>query len=501
MFGIASQCSDMSEQKTSQTSSHAGSRATTNPNKPEHPATLHYAKSGKRVANERSGGVGKNSANYWIGRLFKPVNSDGAESPHFSMKVQYKGRRVAFTLGTSNKTAAAAKAASIYNHLLTHGVEGTLAKHRPQTAGDHIATIGEYLAAANAVMDVRDATFGAYGVNLRRIAGDILRSRTQRKDKVKAKRVAREKIEQASLSILTPEAVQKWRLAFVARVAGDARKARAARISANSIVRQARSLFAPKVVKFLKTLRLPDPLPFAGVEMFPRESMRYISKIDAGQILRKAHDELAEKAPEQFLAILLAAVVGLRRGEIDRLQWDHVDFGKKQIFVEDTEQGALKSSDSRGAVDIDETAIELLRGFKAKAKKAGSDFIIDAPQADEAEFSRPWGLRYRCSAVFEKVNAWLRVSGVDGNKPLHTLRKEAGSIIATQHGIFAAAQFLRHSDIKVTAEHYADKKTRTAIDLGKLLDVGADAPDNVVKISEDKPEAKKPQAKGKRATR
>jgi integrase len=424
------------------------------------------------------------------------------------MKVQFKGRRVAFTLGTSNKTAAAAKAATIYNDLLTLGVEGALAKHRPQIVTDQIATIGEYLAAAQAVMDVRESTFNVYSIALRRVAGDILRVRTERKAKprkggkpngeVKRLRSLREKIGAASLSIFTPEAVQQWRLAFLTRAGSDARKKRAARISANFVVRQARSLFAPRVVKFLKALRLPDPLPFAGVEMFPRESMRYISKIDAGEILRKAHDELADQAPAQFLIILLGIAAGLRRGEIDRLPWNHVDFRKRQIFVEDTEAGAVKSSDSRGAVDIDERTIELLRGFHAKAD---TEFVIDAPQAEEADFSRPWGQRYRCSSVFEKVNAWLRANGVEGNKPLHTLRKEAGSMIATQHGIFAAAQFLRHADIKVTAEHYADKKTRTTIDLGKLLDAGADAPDNVVKMSEDKPEAKKAQAKGKRATR
>jgi integrase len=484
--------------KPSQTLAAQATGLPKKPNFPEHSETLHYGKSGKRVANERSGGLGKNSANYWIGRLFKPVNSEGVVSPHFSMKVQYKGRRVAFTLGTGNKTAAAAKAALIYNDLLALGVEGALAKHRPQIVGDQIATIGEYLAAAKAVMDVRDSTFAVYSIALRRVAGDILRSRASRKAKVKAKRLAREKIEQASLSVFTPEAVQQWRLAFVSRAKGDARKARAARISANFVVRQARSLFAPKVVKFLKALRLPDLLPFAGVEMFPRESMRYISKIDAGEILRKAHDELAEQAPAQFLVILLGMAAGLRRGEIDRLPWDHVDFRKRQIFVEDTEAGAVKSSDSRGAVDIDERTIELLRGFHAKAD---TEFVIDAPQAEEADFSRPWGQRYRCSSVFEKVNAWLRANGVEGNKPLHTLRKEAGSMIATQHGIFAAAQFLRHADIKVTAEHYADKKTRTTIDLGKLLDAGADAPDNVVKISVDKPEAKKAQAKRKQARR
>jgi hypothetical protein len=65
------------------------SQANDNPNIPAQARADRYGKSGKQVANERSGGVGKNSANYWIGRLFKPVNSEGVESPRFSMKVQY----------------------------------------------------------------------------------------------------------------------------------------------------------------------------------------------------------------------------------------------------------------------------------------------------------------------------------------------------------------------------------------------------------------------------
>jgi integrase len=498
MSGSVSECADMNKAITRKPAQIQASQASDNPNIPAQTAPSRRGIVSTQRPLKRSGGVGKNSANYWLGRIYRPVNGLGVQSPHYLMRLRFKGKRMAFGLSTGNKDAAAAKAASIYNDLLTLDVDGTLAKHRPQVAGEEIATIGEYLAAAEAVMDVREATLAAYGINLRRIAGDILRSRTQRTAKVKAKRVAREKIEQASLSILTPEALQKWRLAFLARAKGDARKARAARISANSIVRQARSLFAPRVVKFLKTLRLPDPLPFAGVEMFPRESMRYVSKIDAGEILRTAHDKLAEQAPAQFLVILLGVAAGLRRGEIDRLQWDHVDFRRRQIFVEATEAGEVKSEDSRGAVDIDEKTAELLRGFHAKAD---TEFVIDAPQAEEAEFSRPWGLRYRCSSVFEKVNAWLRANGVEANKPLHTLRKEAGSMIATQQGIFAASQFLRHSDIKVTADYYADKKTRTTIDIGKLLGAGADTPANVVSISEDEPEPKKAQAKGKRASR
>src|SRR5262249_23257007 len=63
-------------------------------------------------------------------RVFRPVNARGAASPHYSMKVQFRGRRMAFTLGTGNKDAAAKRAAAIYGELLAHGIEATLARRR-----------------------------------------------------------------------------------------------------------------------------------------------------------------------------------------------------------------------------------------------------------------------------------------------------------------------------------------------------------------------------------
>jgi len=45
-------------------------------------------------------------------------------------------------------------------------------------------------------------------------------------------------------------------------------------------------------------------------------------------------------------------------------------------------------------------------------------------------------------------------------KPIHELRKEIGSIIATEEGIFAASCYLRHSDISITSSIYADQKKK-----------------------------------------
>jgi len=86
---IVPQCADMSRAIIRKRSPTLDSQAIDNPNIPAQARADRCGKGGKQVANERSGGVGKNSANYRIGRWFKSVNSEGVESSRFSMRVQY----------------------------------------------------------------------------------------------------------------------------------------------------------------------------------------------------------------------------------------------------------------------------------------------------------------------------------------------------------------------------------------------------------------------------
>lgn len=44
-----------------------------------------------------------------------------------------------------------------------------------------------------------------------------------------------------------------------------------------------------------------------------------------------------------------------------------------------------------------------------------------------------------------------------------------GSQLCAKYGIYAASRMLRHSDIRVTAQHYLDQKERVTIGMGNLL--------------------------------
>jgi integrase len=425
----------------------------------------------KQLPNKKTGGVGKNSANYWITRLIRPVNSRGEESPHYSFRTLYKGKRGAFSTGTGNKEAAAKIAAGIYNDILTIGWEATLAKHRTNTNPDPdlpapVASVGDWIAAARKVSEANASTFNCYSCSLRKIVADILAVERSKKRFGPRKGGAgeyRAKIDATSLEVLTLPAVQKWRLEYVKRAKTPAEE-RSRMTSCNSTIRQARSLFAGKILKFLPDIRLSDPIPFHAVEFFPRQSAKYFSRIDAKTLLQEAHRELAKIDPPAFLAMLLALSAGLRKGEIDSLQWHQVDFNRQLIRVESTDSASLKTADSRDEIAIDENTIAILRGFHAKKE---DQFVI----AGDGEGSGPkkWGQNYRAGAVFDRLTAWLRNHGVTARKPLHELRKELGALVTAEHGIYAASRVLRHSNVATTAAHYTDLKTRPVIDVGGWL--------------------------------
>ncbi len=426
-------------------------------------------KSGTQVANTVTRGAGKNDSRYWRSRIFRAKNARKEKSPHYSMRLQMRGRRMAFSLGTGNAEAAARKAANVYTDFLTLGVQGALAKHRPQKTADGITTVGEWIEAARSVATVNPATFALYAAALRKLVGDIIRVKRNRKrfgPKGGGAQAYRKAIDAAPLAFLSPTAIQKWRMEYVKRAKTPAGQ-RSRMTSCNSTLRQARSLFGKKIVRFVP---LPEPAPFQHVEFFPRQSAKYFSRIDAKALLTEARNELAEKDSPAFLVVLLALAAGLRKGEIDTLCWHQIDFERGLIRVEHADTASLKSADSRGEVPIDASVVELIRGFRARATGA---FVIEG--GDGVSGPRMWGRNYRVQSVFDKVTAWLRKHGVTAKKPLHELRKELGALITSEHGIYAASRVLRHADLTTTAAHYTDLKTRPTIPVGEWL-----MPENVV---------------------
>jgi len=419
-------------------------------------------KSGQEVAKHS---FGRSDSRYWYDAIFKPTyqrNGHTLVIEDWAARIQWRGRRETFNLKTSNKAAAAAKAKDIYTTLVGVGWDATLEKFKPEMARKPVSTVGDFLTELRGHWSGKPKTFEDYCRSFRHILSEVFEVGGGREkfDYVNGGRAAWiAKIDRIKLASVTPDKLSKWRIAFVKKAGGNPVKQRRARITCNSIMRQAKSLFSAGLIEHVR-LHKPDKLPFDGVPFYERESQRYRSNIDIEELTKNAVRELPQ---EQLKIFLLATMAGLRRNEIDKLQWSAFRWNDTVIRIEETEHFAPKSSDGAGDVPIDKELLAMFRGWHAKA--AGT-FVIEA---DAEPCSPTTYAHYRAQRDFDALVAWLRGKGVTATKPLHELRKEFGSQICAKAGIYAASRMLRHSDIRVTAQHYLDQKERVTIGMGNLL--------------------------------
>ena len=158
-------------------------------------------------------------------------------------------------------------------------------------------------------------------------------------------------------------------------------------------------------------------------------------------------------------AFLLAITLGLRRLEVDMLEWQSIDFTTATLRIIPTKWYALKTHESAAELPIEPEILELLRGWRARAT---GEFVIESDRAPKSVNYQ----HYRCEETFQSLLQWLRSKGVQGQKPFHVLRKLYGSALNDQHGIAPASSGLRHADIRTTVSFYTDRRVRVTTGFG-----------------------------------
>jgi integrase len=420
--------------------------------------------------------LGRFNVRYWRARVYRPSYRDAAtgaarEVETWWLQVAHAGRRHALSLGTPNRDEAATRALRLYRLLKTEGWDAVLAVFKPDAVARERAeaglTVGRWIELADAYAPAPPRTAANYAYALRRIAADIAKAGPARgKSRFDPSGVWREQADKVPLAALTPVAVEDWRLAFVKPHRGNPLAEQKAARSVASYVRNARSLFSRRVLDAMRThnVTLPDPLPFAGVRIAGRMgSTRYRSAVDAGALLRAAREGLAESDPDAYAVILLALGAGLRRSEVDSLQWQAVMAERGVIRVVTTAQRRTKSAESEGDVTCDAGLFAEL----ARTRRPGSTLYVIEPDTEHrptraAQF-------YRAAPTFRRVTAWLRAHGVPGDRPLHLLRKEFGSAVADAGDIHQAMLQLRHAQISTTEQVYADRRSRATMGVAAIL--------------------------------
>lgn len=423
-------------------------------------------------SRERTGSgaaLGRFSPRYWEPRLFRKTWTDDEGAEHtvaeWRARMQLGGDRREIGLASNDRQEASRRAAKLYAVARAKGWEEAIAEVLPEATARvrvDVPTVGDWIKGASEVFSGSPRSFAGYSASFRRIVADLegIKDTTGRRYDYRAG--GREKwladIDEVKLSLVTPSRIEGWQARYVKSAGENPLALQRARRNANSFVRQARALFGRAIVKRIG-IPAPNPMPFAGVELEPEGSTRYVATFDSRALMTAAQAELRNADPEAWKSFLLLLCAGLRRGELDALQWSQVDPKSGNVSIRTTPFFAPKTRTSERDVPL---APSVLGELDALRKEAGGLFVIESHHRPTPHTK---DRRYRCREVFARLVDWLRKHGIDDDKPLHTLRKEFGSIVAEQSDLFSASRLLGHSNLDVTQRFYAEQRRRVVVNL------------------------------------
>ena len=432
----------------------------------------------------------KAHADSWRNRLFHDgFTREGRRilSGDWSVRLYRARRRETFHLCTPNAATASAKAQAIYLSLVSVGWDATIAKFKPESLPKKKAgTVGETIGAASLLATTRPQSFAQAVLRLRQIAAGIagvkpptIQKKIGRKTIARDARLSyrspefqawRQRVDAVPLTVFTPDRVRAWRDARIAARAASPIEKRAATISADSTIRMARAIFSKRILAagLGSKVELPTPLPFAGITV-GGSTRRFSGKVDAAKLFVSARTDLENDHPEQFRAFSLCMLGGLRRSEADWLTWAQIDLAGATLMIERTDYFDPKSEESTRSVDLPAVLIEVLRS--AKSDSPNPIFVLKGgdyrPQLKAAPF-------YRCDVspwkTWRRLSSWLAARGISDGKPIHVLRKLAGSLIFSQHGLEQARGFLGHASVTTTSSSYLAQAKRVTVEIGAPAD-------------------------------
>lgn len=420
----------------------------------------------------------KDHVNHWKNRLFHlayTTEVDGVrqtiKQTDLAVRIQYGKSRKSFSLGTPNQIAAATIARDIWQSLVSNGWNKTLAKYKPEMVKITTTTVGELIEEVRTKSGISLKTVEIYAKKFRTLVAGVMKipSDNRKHDHTTGgyqKWLTR--VNSVKLDKVTPEKVQVWKISYIKEHGKNPLMTKEAKSTVNSIIRSAKALFSEKALKHV-TIERPERLPFDGIEFEKAGKSRYKSemtgKLNPELLLRAAKNELSKEQPEAYLIFLLAIGAGLRRDEIDTLTWDQVIDERLTIRVETNAYTEAKSPESEEEVDVDPKIMEELRSYKTDY--SNSVFVLNSKVQPKPSVSSYH--HYRCTRHFNNLTKWLRKKGLKNKNVIHSLRKEFGSHIAKEKGIFAASVALRHANIGITRDHYLDKKERATFPIGQML--------------------------------
>lgn len=151
--------------------------------------------------------------------------------------------------------------------------------------------------------------------------------------------------------------------------------------------------------------------------------------------------EIAQEAPAVRAIYAMARWLGMRAGEIAAARWEWLEqwpTGWRMVIKRRAYWKGPKGLRT-GMVSVREDVRAVLEACGDR----GSVWILGGANDTERE-----------RVLLDRANAFIRRHLPDREKGLHELRKQAGSMVYTQSGLTAAAEFLRNTEA-VCRKHYA----------------------------------------------
>lgn len=205
-----------------------------------------------------------------------------------------------------------------------------------------------------------------------------------------------------------------------------------------------------------------------------RHEAKYLPAADVARLLDAA------KGLRYYVAVVLMAATGLRRGEVAGLLWSDLDLEKGELTVRHTlsrVDGALvltepKTNRSRRRVPLHAglvTALKTWRAQQLQERLAAGDQWTD----NKVVFATELGTMVDPRNMLRTVELAAAKAGIE-NVGAHTMRHSAAvAWLESGTHIKAVADLLGHSSISITGDlygHTSDDTARAAVDgLGKAL--------------------------------
>ncbi|UZR29033.1 tyrosine-type recombinase/integrase [Methylococcus mesophilus] len=182
--------------------------------------------------------------------------------------------------------------------------------------------------------------------------------------------------------------------------------------------------------------------------------LRWLSRAEAEALIRAAGD--ARQAPHLVDFIRLGLNTGMRPGEMLALDWARVDLPRGLIYLGKRNQKNRKVGSIPLNQEARSTLIQRAR-FRATHCPASQWVFCDKEGNRIASIRKGFGIA-------------VRKAGLIDVHP-HDLRRTCGSwLVQSGQSIHAVSDLLRHSDIRVTHEHYAHLAPENLRDAVSVLD-------------------------------